>query len=63
MSTQARTREVAMLSMRPFEMWIASTAVDTWNVRDSKSTAATGAHAFGYPGDIRGRSSDYEVNV
>lgn len=64
MSTQARTREVAMLAMRPFEPWVHATAADKkWPVSDAKSTAAAGEHAFGYPSEIRGRSRSREVNV
>lgn len=65
MTARARTREVAMLSMRPFQAWaIAPASHDSWRVGNAKPTTGAGTHyAFANPSEFRGKPDDFEVNV
>lgn len=62
MTRFARTREVAMLSVRPFDPWAQMAAADSWH-KDAKKSAPVSIHTYGKPSELRGRSTDIEVNV
>lgn len=62
MTSFARTREVAMLSVRPFDPWTQMATVDRWH-KEAKNSAAVASHTYGKPSELRGRSTEREVNV